>query len=105
MSGTSAETNALKVGAAAEPETGPAKTTFAARVAEVLMKAPGPPMASIVVALPPEPPVPTPMYKVWSTSLNASSEFSSVAGAPDAPEALRLILMVLATGYRVLILT
>ena len=63
IEGISSLTNALNVGAAALPEAAPAKTWFVVLVVSVSKNLPLPPMALIVVADPPEPPVPIPIYK------------------------------------------
>ena len=53
-------TSARKVGAAAEPVVGPARTVFAVRTSVIETNAPDPPIAITLVAEPPAPPVPVP---------------------------------------------
>ena len=60
IEGISSLTNALNVGAAALPVVGPANTIFAFLVVALSKNAPLPPIAIILVAEPPEPPVPVP---------------------------------------------
>ena len=63
MEGISSLTNALNVGAAELPEAAPAKTWFVVLTVSVSKNFPLPPIALIVVADPPAPPVPFPIYK------------------------------------------
>ena len=58
------------------PVVGPDKTIFAVLVVALSKNAPLPPIASILVADPPAPPVPLPIIKTSSPSLKANSAFS-----------------------------
>ena len=81
--GISAATKALNVGAAELPEAAPANTWFVVLTVSVSKNFPLPPIALIVVADPPDPPVPIPINRVLLPSLNANSAFSSVVGADE----------------------
>ena len=86
--GISSDTNALNVGAASDPVVGPDNTLLAFITVSLSKNLPSPPIGSIVVADPPDPPVPIPINRVLLPSLNANSAFSSVVGADDPVDLL-----------------
>ena len=81
--GTSSLTKCSKCRCSSTSRSGPANTIFAVLVVALSKNAPLPPIASILVADPPDPPVPLPITNTSSPSLKAISAFSNDVGFDD----------------------